>query len=312
MQAPNYLRESNSNFTDHYQKIRPGSTMTAGDAHACFYGPQKFILVTDHFVRSLAPDGTPTQKAWTKVMTNHDPSQVDQRAIVFYGSLATQRADAAFLQRQRTRLEEFDLNSRQSQNGTRWGRVVPEVFQLMSREENKRTWLNKPKSLQKLSSNNAADVGVGASAGTPVSLASSTDDKIIAFCGREPYSFVEPAFIRYIDTDGDCTEVNPWQLRHHYNEVPFLHNDIIRSLIPVGDTEIQALTKTRNHLLALNRHKSASKSWVEATAQDIDKMMESQLCNARFFGGLDGKYVGFKPSNLNCSPCNSRTTCFSS
>jgi len=310
MQAPNYLRERTSNLTDPYQTIQPGRTMTAEDARSCFYGPQKFILVTDHFVRSLAPDGTPTQKAWTKVMTNHDPSQVDQRAIVFYGSLATQRPDATFLQRQRTRLEEFDLNSRQSQNCTRWGRVVPEVFQLMSREENKRTWLNTPKSVQKQSSTNAS--AVGASAGSPVSLASSTADKIIAFCGPQPYSFVEPAFIRYIDTDDDCTEVKGKYLRHHYNDMPFIRNDIIGTLLPARGAEVAALTKTRDDILRLNRDKTASRSWVEATDQDINEMMASQLCNGRHFGGLDGRYVGLTTPTLNRSPCDSRTTCFSS
>jgi hypothetical protein len=284
--------------------------MARTHALRCFTGDRHFTAISDYWVTALDFDGNIGTKPYTIAISNHRPSEVDQEKIDTYVSFASQSPGRDLLQDQTNR--RIDLHRVQSESttgndvGTYWGPVDPLVMTELIRRGLKYNWDNLRAEEQLRQSNIATALGAGASAGDregPVFLDSDFISMVVEICGKTACSFVEPAFVNFINSDGQNHFAS--SLHHYTNAKDDTINQMIARLAPRCNPnddrnvmEAKALNVTDDHIQSLNAIRTAgSRMWVRVGHERFHALLVSNMCNARSQGGIMG--VGVRIDNTD-------------
>ena len=275
-----------------YLNIPSDRAITLDQAKACFAGRQNFIAVSDHITYALNDEGNLRKTVYTNCISNHQPSDDNQQRITYYGNNASLReADDNFLRYQTGRLRSLKAQV----TGTTWGSVTPGDFDALCRHEQLNTWLNIPIERQSVLCQRASTQGsTRASNADVLTLRSTLDEKITAFCGRKPYSFVQTGYTVYLDTQGNV--ITRGQTRHHTNAFDArTTNSVLGTLSLNGETLEAALKGTRGMIIGHNTAnitQGVDRGWIEVSLEQFNKISNNVPCNARHYGGLEGTNVG--------------------
>jgi len=282
--------------------------MTRAHAMKCFNGPEQFSAFTDYW--SIAPDdeGDVVSKAHSVVISNHRPNNTYQHDIEQYVSYASESFDPDFLNSQRRHFAESRArtgNANEQEAITHWGRVTPDIVFALITEQYRRKWDNMRAEDQSRDAGNARALGASASIGAqggsfcPPSGKHKDKHRVIEFCGATPCSFVAPAILEFIESNGQITEA--FLTRHYTNTFESEANRTAASLVsrPSPETtDVQTFKMTREAIQRLNDNRTpGSRFRVEVDHGSFKDLQHSDMCNARLHGGIFG--IGVRPDNTD-------------
>jgi hypothetical protein len=286
-----------------YRSIPPDKAMTLASAMSCFNGPKPFTAVTDYFVTELDRHGNIGSRAYTVVISNHRPSEMDQKRINEYVSSARPGSELGLLRSQSNLMIDYQRARSVAENdvGTYWGRVTPHDMLTVIRQERKRDWDNLRAEEQLRQSQHAARVGIGATAATldgPVVFPNSDLGSMkVEFCGKTPCSFVQPSILFFIDSTGKI--ICPSSLSHHTNFMDNAARTMVNTLVPrlnvKHDPEVRNLKALEMTDDLINSHNAlrrpGQRFWTRVDHSRFHELLNSHICDARLYGGIGGVNV---------------------
>jgi hypothetical protein len=275
--------------------------MTRESAASCFNGSKPFTAVTDYFMTELDKHDNLVSKPYTIVISNHRPSESDQRMIDTYVSFPRPDSELSLLHSQNDRMIDYHRVRAENDVGTYWGRLAPPDMFAVILQERKRKWDNLRAEEQLRQSELATLTGAEATAaileGPVVFPKSDLGSMKVEFCGKTPCSFVQPSIIFYIDTTGEIT--GGCSLRHHTNFMDKAAETIVDTLTPRPnvnhDPEVRNLEALKMTDDLINSHNAlrrpGQRSWTRVDHSRFHELWNSDICDARLYGGLGGVKV---------------------
>jgi len=286
-----------------YDDIRPDQVMSLAHAQACFDGDRSFTAFTNYWVTTLDDQGDIRRTPYTAAISNHQPNRAYQSVINLYVSFAGQDPDPDFLTAQKERMMELHRVREQSVTNydvsTWWGAIAPEDLIALSRREHRRTWDSMLAQEQSQQALIATTVGAIATSGSRRgNFTPPNEEATLAteFCGVTPCSLVEPAIWDFIGQNGEIK--SGISIRHHPNFYDPAANRLAVGLVPSpermaeGMTYVDVLSRMEHRIQRLNESRAAwDRIWVKAKHELLNKIADSDICNARYYGGIGGVSV---------------------